>query len=90
MVTTAFHEQARLHAQSLGVGDLPLVVLPHPVGDLPPGDLEEMARAAYPLIRAALTGPPEGEPDFLVNYTLPSERGTAGIEDPEACEVCEA
>ena len=90
MVTTAFREQARLHAQALGVGGLPLVVLPHPVGDLPPGDLEEMARAAYPLIRAALTGPPEGEPDFWASYTLPSERGAGGGQDPEACDVCEA
>ena len=83
MVTTAFHEPARLHAKALGVGELPMVVLPHPVGDLPPADLEEMARAAYPQIRDALTDKPAAVPDHHVDYTLPS-----GAAAGEACEVC--
>ena len=74
VVTTAFREPARLHAAALGVPDLPLVVLPHPVGDLPPAEVKTMAQAAYPAIVAALTEKTGPTPEFAVDYQLPATR----------------
>jgi len=87
VVTEPFHQPARLNAESLGVPHLPLVVLPHPVGDLAPEHLAELADAAWPHIRAALTEPVHGATDRRVDFTLPHRR-EAGSPDAAACEVC--
>ena len=57
----------------MGTPKLPLVVLPHPVGDLPEKNLEELARAAYPKIVAALTAQIGAETDYFVDYILPGD-----------------
>lgn len=49
-------DHARLAAKHLRIDDLPLVVPPHPLHDLTPEQLRELARAAYPLIIEQLTG----------------------------------
>ena len=83
VVTQPFHEPARLSAVSMGVPNLPLVVLPHPVADLTPEELGEMARKAYPHIVAALTRKGPDTIDFIVDYQLPDRRA-----DSAECEVC--
>ncbi len=55
----------------MGTPKLPLVVLPHPVGDLAEKDLEELAKAAYSKIVAALTAQDADEIDYFVDYVLP-------------------
>ena len=73
IVTRPFHEPARLNAVAMGTPNLPLVILPHPVGDLPEKDLEKLARAAYPKIVAALTAQNPDETDYFVDYVLPGD-----------------
>ena len=73
VVTRPFHEAARLNAVAMGTPRLPLVVLPHPVGDLPEKNLEELARAAYPKIVAALTAQNDEETDYFIDYILPGD-----------------
>ena len=67
----------------MGTPKLPLVVLPHPVGDLGEKDLEELARAAYPKIVAALTAQNTDEVDYFVDYVLPGNGN-----NQETCKVC--
>lgn len=83
VVTVPFREPARLTAISMGVPSLPLIVLPHPLGDLPEHDVRALAEAAYPQIVAALTGAGDGSPDYLVDFQLPGGRTSL-----EECEVC--
>ncbi len=83
VVTQPFLEPARLFAVSMDVPRLPLIVLPHPVADLAPEELKEMARRAYPLILKALTEPNQDSSDYFVDYVLPDRR-TAD----EDCEIC--
>ena len=65
----------------MGVPELPLVVLPHPVGDLAEEKLMEMAHMAYPKIVAALTKQEKDTIDYDVDYILPN--GTK-----KNCEIC--
>ncbi len=67
----------------MDVPRLPLIVLPHPVADLAPNELREMARLAYPLIVKALTEPNQDSIDYFVDYVLPDQR-TADTD----CEIC--
>lgn len=83
LVTVPFREPARLTAISMGVPKLPLVVLPHPVGDLPEHEVRAMAEAAYPVIVDALTKAGDGAADHFVDFQLPG--GRASLEE---CEVC--
>lgn len=69
MVTEPFREPARLNAEAMGVPGLALVVLPHPVGDLPEDEVAKMAAAAYPLIVKALSGPPAEGLEQVVRNT---------------------
>ncbi len=51
---------ARLEANSLGMGNLPLVVLPHPVGTLPEATARTLADSAFEEIVRAITRPTPG------------------------------
>lgn len=83
VVTVPFHEPARLTATSMGLPNLPLIVLPHPIGHLPENEVQALAEAAYPKIVEALTQTGNGATDFFVDYQLPE--GRTSLED---CEVC--
>ena len=67
----------------MGVPRLPLIVLPHPVGDLGEEELKKMAILAYPLIVKALTQPSQDAIDYFVDYVRPGKR----TQDSE-CEIC--
>ncbi|MCZ6558867.1 MAG: hypothetical protein O7A69_14010 [SAR324 cluster bacterium] len=82
-MTQPFLAPARLYAVSMDVPRLRLIVLPHPVADLAPEELREMARRAYPLIVKALTEPSQDSSDYFVDYVLPGKR-TADTD----CEIC--
>lgn len=46
---------ARLEANSLGMGNLPLVVLPHPVGTLPDEQARHVAESFFEKVLDVLT-----------------------------------
>ena len=85
MVTTAFRDPARSNAAAMGIPNLRLVVLPHPVGHLPPDSVRDLARAAYPKIVAALTEPTAGESEYLVDFRIDPESEDAHEAECENC-----
>ena len=85
VVTAGFHEHGRIKAQNIGAPDLPLIVLPHPVGQLAPTDVGHMAEASLDAVLAALTAAKGSlRLDYVVNYTLPNRPDQADGE----CEDC--
>jgi hypothetical protein len=81
VVTTAFIRPARLAARSLQVEDLPLIVTPHPLNDLEPGQVEDLARAVYPLLILHLTGQGVLEPTVHAPFEHPAGNAmTAGTD----------
>ncbi len=73
MISSAFALHARHAAKNLKLDELPLLITPHPVNDLTPEQLREMAQAAYPTIVKQLTGQ-ELELDTRIDYVLPAVR----------------
>jgi hypothetical protein len=62
-------------------------VLPHPVYDLPPEQLREIGRMAYPLIIEQLTGCGELAKVSSVDYVLPTERNKQPAEINSGGEI---
>ncbi len=48
--TTAFEALAKAQRKALGLPDLPLVVLPHPTGGIPPAVATSKANDAWPQV----------------------------------------
>lgn len=57
IITEAFIPLALARRRTLGVHELPLAVIPHPLGGLPPERVQERADAAVEQIIHALTAP---------------------------------
>lgn len=57
LVTEAFQEAARLRAEALGMPHHAVILVPHPMASRPATEIEEVVRAAFPRILAALTAP---------------------------------
>ena len=72
MVSTAFLTHGHLAAKNLQLDDLPLLVVPHPLNDLTPDEVRELARAAYPVVIEQLTGHGKQAPHTKVNYVHPA------------------
>lgn len=77
VVTTAFIRPARLAARSLHLEDLPLIVAPHPLNDLTPAQVRELAQAAYPSILLHLTGQGALEPTVRLAFEHPGRNAMA-------------
>ena len=56
IVTSGFFAAGRAQAQLLGLGELALVTITHPLSTLTPPEIQGRAAAAHPLAVAALTG----------------------------------
>jgi len=56
----------------LNVDALPLIVTPHPLYDLPPDELAKLARCAFPLVVAQLTGSGAPAAQLRVEYERPA------------------
>jgi hypothetical protein len=67
----------RLAAKNLQLDDLPLVVTPHPLNDLTPAEVRELARSAYPVIVEQLTGQGVLAQHTRVDYVHPAARKSA-------------
>ena len=77
IVSAAFLTHGRLAAKNLQLDDLPLVVTPHPLNDLTPAEVRELARAAYPLVIRQLTGQGALEKHSKVDFVHPAARKRA-------------
>jgi hypothetical protein len=64
---------ARHAAKNLRIDELPLLITPHPINDLTPDEVRDMAKVAYPAIVKQLTGN-EHEANTKIDYVLPAER----------------
>lgn len=74
VITSAFLNHAVRAADNLRIPDLPLLVPPHPLYDLTPDQLREVARRAYPDIIRQLTGREKLARVARVDYTRPTGR----------------
>jgi len=84
IVSSAFLTHARLAAKNLQLEDLPLIVTPHPLNDLTPADVRELACAAYPVIVRQLTGQGVLEQHTRVNYVHPAEQMRPPLDAEQA------
>lgn len=74
VVSTAFLTHGHLAAKNLQMEALPLLVTPHPLNDLTPDQVRELAQAAYPIVVEQLTGMGQQAPHTHVNYVHPAAR----------------
>ena len=74
VVSRAFLTHGRLAARNLQLDDLPLVVTPHPLNDLTPEQMLELARSAYPIVIRQLTGQGPLEKQTHVDFVHPAAR----------------
>jgi hypothetical protein len=77
IVSTAFLAHGHLAAKNLQLDELPLLVVPHPLNDLTPEQVRELARAAYPIVIEQLTGQGKQAPHTQVDYVHPASRSKA-------------
>ena len=77
VVSKAVLTHGRLAAKNLQLEELPLIVTPHPLNDLVPDEVRELARAAYPIVIRQLTGQGPQEMQTYVDFVHPAERGRA-------------
>jgi hypothetical protein len=75
VVSTAFRAHGRMAAKNLQMEDLPQLVVPHPLNDLTPDDVRDLARAAYPVVVEQLTGMQKQALDTWVKYDQSGARG---------------
>jgi hypothetical protein len=59
-------------AKNLQLEALPLLVTPHPLNDLTPDQMRDLARAAYPVVIRQLTGKGTLEQDTHVDFVHPA------------------
>ena len=76
MVSTAFLTHGHLAAKNLQLPDLPLLVTPHPLNDLTPDQMRELARSAYPIVLRQLTGQGPLERHTPVSFVHPARDRT--------------
>ena len=81
VVSKAFLTHGRLAAKNLQLDDLPLLVTPHPLNDLTPGQMRELARAAYPHVVLQLTGQGPLEKQSYVAFVHPAARAASPNKD---------
>jgi hypothetical protein len=67
----------KLAAKNLQLDDLPLLVVPHPLNDLTPDEVRELARSAYPVVIEQLTGQGVLATHTTVDYVHPAARKQA-------------
>ena len=74
VVSTAFLTHGHLAAKNLQLDELPLLVVPHPLNDLTPDEVRELARAAYPVVIEQLTGQGKLAAHTQVDFVHPASR----------------
>ncbi len=56
VITTAFDKAARVRAQILGMGAMPIVTMPHPLASKTAGEVKAIAETIVESIARGLTG----------------------------------
>ena len=79
VVSTAFLTHGHLAAKNLQLDDLPLLVTPHPLNDLTPEQMRDLARAAYPVVLRQLTGEGAQEKHTHIDFVHPAKSRTKPI-----------
>ena len=79
VVSTAFLTHGHLAAKNLQLDDLPLLVTPHPLNDLTPEQMRDLARAAYPVVIRQLTGQGAQEKATRIDYAHPARDKTKPV-----------
>jgi len=64
----------RLAAKNLQIDSLPLLILPHPLNDLRPEEVRDMARLAYPVVIQQLCSQEPLEDATRIDYVHPAAR----------------
>lgn len=64
----------RLAAKNLQIDSLPLLIVPHPLNDLNPDQVREMAQIAYPVVLQQLCGQGAQEDTTRIDYVHPAVR----------------
>ena len=70
-------------AKNLQLDDLPLLVTPHPLNDLTPEQMLELARAAYPVVLTQLTGQGTLEKHTHIDFVHPAKKQRAARAQKE-------
>ncbi len=73
-MSSAFLTHGRLAAKNLQLDELPLLVTPHPLNDLTPAEVRELARSAYPVVLEQLTGQGELAKHTKIDFVHPASR----------------
>jgi hypothetical protein len=73
---------ARLAAKNQKIDDLPILITPHPLNDLTPDQLKEMAVAAFPVILEQLTGQGVLALNHPIDYVHPAVSSGLHCIDP--------
>ncbi len=76
MVSTAFLTHGHLAAKNLQLDDLPLLVTPHPLNDLTPEQMRDLARSAYPTVIRQLTSQSPLERHTHIDFIHPARERT--------------
>jgi hypothetical protein len=76
VVSTAFLTHGHLAAKNLQLDDLPLLVTPHPLNDLTPEQMRDLARSAYPIVIRQLTGQGPQEKHTHIDFIHPARDKT--------------
>ena len=79
-MSTAFLTHGRLAAKNLQLDELPLLVTPHPLNDLTPDEVRELARSAYPVIIEQLTGQGVLAKHTTIDFVHPATRTQHGAD----------
>ena len=82
VVTTVFLTHARMAAKNLQLDALPLIVTPHPLNDLTPDQMRDLARAAYPAVIRQLTGQGALDRDTWIDFVHPAQDRVKGGAKP--------
>lgn len=80
IVSTAFVTHGHLAAKNLQLDDLPLLVTPHPLNDLTPDEVLELAQVAYPTVIHQLTAA-RPERETRIDFLHPALRGRGAAKE---------
>lgn len=69
MISVPFAFKSRRESEALGMGALPLLVLPHPVGQLPRDEMRAVTDESFPEVEFILTAPTEAVARVYTNRT---------------------
>ena len=86
VISASFRTHARLAAKNQRITGLPILITPHPLNDLTPEQLREMALAAFPVVIEQLTGQGALAPNAPIDFVHPAVRSGQHCIDPNTKE----